>query len=166
MLEAGEKMAVYAFKGYWKDVGTVDSLWEAHMDLLDGSDLNLYDNNWKIYSRSPVMPPHMVEAGAEIKGSMVTEGCTVGGKVERSVLFAGVTVEKGAEIKESIVMPGATVKAGAKVYKTIIGENAVVGKDAKVGLDGGKVTLVGPEAIVADEAEIKAGAIAGKEAAK
>lgn len=166
MLEAGEKMAVYAFEGYWKDVGTVDSLWEAHMDLLDGSDLDLYDNSWKIYSRSPVMPPHMVEPGAEIKGSMVTEGCEVGGKVERSVLFAGVTVEKGAEIKESIIMPGATVKAGAKVYKTIIGEKAVIGENAKVGCPEGKVTLVGPEAVVADEAEIEDGAIFGKEAVK
>ena len=166
MLEAGEKMAVYAFEGYWKDVGSVDSLWEAHMDHLDGSDLDLYDNSWKIYSRSPVMPPHMVEEGAEIKDSMVTEGCTVGGKVERSVLFAGVTIEKGAELKESIVMPGATVKAGAKIYKTIIGENAVIGENAKVGCPDGKVTLIGPEAAVADEAEIEAGAIYGKEAVK
>ena len=166
MLEAGEKMAVYAFEGYWKDVGTVDSLWEAHMDLIDGSDLDLYDNSWKIYSRSPVMPPHMVEAGAEIKGSMVTEGCTVGGKVERSVLFAGVTVEKGAEVKESIVMPGATVKAGARLYKTIVGENAVIGEKAIVGTDEGKVTLIGPEAVVADEATVEAGAIVGKEEAK
>ena len=112
------------------------------------------------------MPPHMVEAGAEIKGSMVTEGCTVGGKVERSVLFAGVTVEKGAEVKESIIMPGATVKAGAKVYKTIIGENAVIGENAKVGADEAKVTLIGPEAVVADEATVEPGAIFGKEAVK
>ena len=166
MLEAGEKMAVYAFEGYWKDVGTVDSLWEAHMDLLDGSDLDLYDNDWKIYSRSPVMPPHMVEEGAEIKGSMVTEGCTVGGKVERSVLFAGVTVEKGAEIKESVIMPGSIVKAGAKLYKTIVGEKAVIGENAVIGADGGKVTLIGPEAVVADEVAIEPGAIFGKEAAK
>ena len=161
-------MAVYAFEGYWKDVGTVDSLWEAHMDLLDGSDLDLYDKNWKIYSRSPVMPPHMVEPGAEIKGSMVTEGCEVGGKVERSVLFAGVTVEKDAEVKESIVMPGAVIKSGAKVYKTIVGEKAVIGENAKVGCScaEAKITLVGPEAAVADEATVEPGAIFGKEAAK
>ncbi|MBQ7937940.1 MAG: glucose-1-phosphate adenylyltransferase [Oscillospiraceae bacterium] len=168
MLEASEKMAVYSFEGYWKDVGTVDSLWEAHMDLLDASDLDLYDKNWKIYSRSPVMPPHMVEEGAEISGSMVTEGCTVGGKVERSVLFAGVTVEKGAEIKESIIMPGAVIKAGAKISRTIVGEKAVIGENAKVGCScaDAKITLVGPEAKVENKAEIEPGAIFGKEAVK
>ena len=114
------------------------------------------------------MPPHMVAAGAEIKDSMVTEGCEVGGKVERSVLFAGVTVETGAEVKESIVMPGAVIKSGAKVYKTIVGEKAVVGKNAKTGCDcaEAKITLVGPEAVVEDEATIEPGAIFGKEAAK
>ena len=168
MLAAGEKMSVYAFEGYWKDVGTVDSLWEAHMDLLDGSDLNLYDKDWKIYSRSPVMPPHMVEEGAEIKGSMVTEGCTIGGKIERSVIFAGVTVEKNAEVKESIVMPGAVIKSGAKVYKTIVGEKAVIGENAITGSEasGAKITLVGPEAEVAGGKTVEAGAIFGKEAAK
>lgn len=168
MLAAGEKMSVYAFEGYWKDVGTVDSLWEAHMDLLDGSDLNLYDKDWKIYSRSPVMPPHMVEEGAEIKGSMVTEGCTIGGKIERSVIFAGVTVEKNAEVKESIVMPGAVIKSGAKVYKTIVGEKAVIGENALIGSEAfeAKITLVGPEAEVAGGKTVEAGAIFGKEAAK
>ena len=168
MLAAGEKMSVYAFEGYWKDVGTVDSLWEAHMDLLDGSDLDLCDKDWKIYSRNPVMPPHMVEAGAEIKGSMVTEGCTVAGKVERSVLFAGVTVEKDAEIKESIIMPGAVIKSGAKVYKTIVGEKAVIGENAKTGCccAEAKVTLIGPDAVVESEATVEPGAIFGKEAVK
>ena len=97
---------------------------------------------------------------------MVTEGCTVGGKIERSVLFAGVTVEKDAEVIESIVMPGAVIKAGAKIYKTIVGENAVIGENAKVGCPGGKVTLVGPEMEVADGAAVEDGAIAGKEAIK
>ena len=168
MLEAGEKMSVYAFEGYWKDVGTVDSLWEAHMDLLDGSDLNLYEKDWRIYSRNPVMPPHMVEEGAKIEDSMVTEGCTVGGEIEKSVLFAGVTVEKGAEVKESIIMPGAVVKSGAKVSRAIIGEKAVIEAEAKVGCscENAKITLIGPEAVVAEKAEIEPGAIVGKEAAK
>ncbi|MBR2041671.1 MAG: glucose-1-phosphate adenylyltransferase [Oscillospiraceae bacterium] len=168
MLEAGEKMSVYAFEGYWKDVGTVDSLWEAHMDLLDGSDLNLYEKDWRIYSRNPVMPPHMVEEGAKIEDSMITEGCTVGGEIEKSVLFAGVTVEKGAEVKESIIMPGAVVKSGAKVSRAIIGEKAVIEAEAKVGCscENAKITLIGPEAVVAEKAEIEPGAIVGKEAAK
>ena len=168
MLEAGEKMAVYGFEGYWKDVGTVDSLWEAHMDLLEASDLNLYDKNWKIYSRSPVMPPHMVEEGAEITGSMVTEGCVVGGKIKKSVLFAGVTVEKGAEVNASIIMPGAVIKSGAKVCRAIIGEKAVIEAGAKIGSEdeNAKITLVGPEAKAEAGKEIEAGTIFGKEAAK
>ncbi len=166
MLEAGEKMAVYAFEGYWKDVGTVDSLWEAHMDLLEAQDLNLSDKSWKIYSRNPVMPPHMVEEGAEISDSLVTEGCDVGGKVEKSVLFAGVTLEKGAEIKESVVMPGAVIRSGAKIYRSIIGEKAVI-EAAEIGEDGsGKTTLVGPEAVVKSGEKLPAGAIYGKESAK
>ena len=164
MLAAGEKMAVYSFEGYWKDVGTVDSLWEAHMDLLEASDLNLYDKNWKIYSRSPVMPPHMVEAGAEIKSSMVTEGCTVGGKVEKSVLFAGVEVEAGAEVIESIVMPGAVIESGAKVIRAIVGEKAVIKAGAAVGEPGGKIALIGPGAAVEANTSQPAGAIFGKEA--
>ncbi|MBQ3237090.1 MAG: glucose-1-phosphate adenylyltransferase [Oscillospiraceae bacterium] len=168
MLEAGEKMAVYGFEGYWKDVGTVDSLWEAHMDLLEASDLNLYDKNWKIYSRSPVMPPHMVEEGAEITGSMVTEGCVVGGKIKKSVLFAGVTVEKDAEVNASIIMPGAVIKSGAKVCRAIIGEKAVIEVGAKIGSEdeNAKITLVGPEAKAEAGKEIEAGTIFGKEAAK
>ena len=168
MLEAGEKMAVYGFEGYWKDVGTVDSLWEAHMDLLEASDLNLYDKNWKIYSRSPVMPPHMVEEGAEITGSMVTEGCVVGGKIKKSVLFAGVTVEKDAEVNASIIMPGAVIKSGAKVCRAIIGEKAVIEAGAKIGSEdeNAKITLVGPEAKAEAGKEIEAGTIFGKEAAK
>ena len=168
MLEAGEKMSVYAFEGYWKDVGTVDSLWEAHMDLLDGSDLNLYEKDWRIYSRNPVMPPHMVEEGAKIEDSMVTEGCTVAGEIERSVLFAGVTIEKDAEIKESIIMPGAVIKEGAKGFRAIIGEKAVVEANATVGCKDkeAKITLIGPEAKVAEGETVEPGAIVGKEAAK
>ena len=166
MLAAGEKMAVYAFEGYWKDVGTVDSLWEAHMDLLDGSDLNLYDKEWKIYSRSPVMPPHMVEDGAEITGSMVTEGCTIGGKVERSVLFAGVEVEEGAEVIESIIMPGAVIEKGAKIIRSIIGENAVIKAGAVIGEKDGKIALIGPGAVVEENSVQPAGVIYGKEEEK
>ncbi len=168
MLAAGEKMAVYAFEGYWKDVGTVDSLWEAHMDLLDGNALDLHSKDWKIYSRSPVMPPHMVEKGAEIENSMITEGCCIGGKVKRSVIFAGVSVGKGAEVKESIIMPGAKIKPGAKIYRTIVGEKAVIGENAKIGSDdeNAKITLIGPETKTDPETEIEAGVIFGKESAK
>lgn len=134
MLSDSQKMVAYPFEGYWKDVGTIDSLWEANMDLLDPKvPLDLYDDSWKIYARTPVLPPHYVRDGAEVENSMVTEGCDISGKVDFSVLFSGVTVEAGAVVRDSIVMPGSVIKKGAVVEYSIIAENCVVGEDAKVG---------------------------------
>ena len=134
MLNDNQKMVAYLFEGYWKDVGTIDSLWEANMDLLDPKvPLDLYDDSWKIYSRTPVMPPHYVSNEAEIQNSMITEGCTIDGKVDFSVLFYGVVVEEGAIVRDSIVMPGSVIKKGAVVEYSIIAENSVIGEGAKVG---------------------------------
>ncbi len=130
----GERMFAYQFDGYWKDVGTINSLWDANLDLLNPKvDLNLENDGWKIYSRSPAAPPHYIGASAEIESSMITEGCDVGGKVDFSVLFANVTVEEGAEVKYSIVMPGTVVKKGAVVQYSIVAENAVIEEGAVVG---------------------------------
>lgn len=167
MLKAGERLAAYRFEGYWKDVGTVESLWEANMDLLDEhSALDLYDQSWKIYSKSPVMPPHMVEKGAVIKDSMVTEGCDVAGTVLKSVLFAGVLAEKGSVIEDSIVMPGAVIKPGARICRAVIGEGAIIGENASVGEHGGKIALIGPFAKVSENAAVPGGAVFGKEEEK
>ncbi len=134
MLANHEKMYAYAFDGYWKDVGTIDSLWEANMDLLAPSDpLALYDPAWKIYSRNPCQPPHFVAETAHVENSLITEGCRVAGEIDFSVLFAGVTVEEGAVVKDSIIMPGSVVKKGALVQYAIIAENTVIGENAKVG---------------------------------
>ena len=134
MLANHEKMYAYAFDGYWKDVGTIDSLWEANMDLLAPSDpLALYDPAWKIYSRNPCQPPHFVADTAHVENSLITEGCKVAGEIDFSVLFAGVTVEEGAVVKDSIIMPGSVVKSGALVQYAIIAENTVIGENAKVG---------------------------------
>lgn len=134
MLNAGEKMFAYRFEGYWKDVGTIDSLWEANMDLLAPSDpLALYDPGWKIYSRNPCQPPHFLADTAHVENSLITEGCRVGGEIDFSVLFAGVTVEEGAVVRDSIIMPGSVVKKGALVQYAIIAENTVIGENAKVG---------------------------------
>ncbi len=134
MLANHEKMYAYAFEGYWKDVGTIDSLWEANMDLLAPSDpLALYDPAWKIYSRNPCQPPHFVADTAHVENSLITEGCKVAGEIDFSVLFAGVTVEEGAVVKDSIIMPGSVVKSGALVQYAIIAENTVIGENAKVG---------------------------------
>ena len=134
MLQNGERMYAYAFQGYWKDVGTIDSLWEANMDLLDPNvPLDLYDDAWKIYARNPVMPPQYVAEGAVTQNSMISEGCIVEGDVDLSILFAGVTVEKGAVVHDSIIMPGSVIKAGAVVEYSIVAENVVVGENAQVG---------------------------------
>lgn len=134
MHAAGEKMYAYLFDGYWKDVGTIDSLWEANLDLLNPKvDLDLSDNSWKIYSRTPTTPPQYIASTADVQNSMVSEGSRVFGEVDYSILFHDVTVEEGAKVRYSIVMPGAVIKKGADVEYAIIAEDAVIGENAKVG---------------------------------
>ena len=136
MLGAGELMKVYRFGDYWKDVGTVDSLWEANLDLLNPKiDLNLADINWRIYSRTTGMPPQYLSEDAEVENSLITDGCEVEGKLDYSILFENVTVEKGASVEYSLVMPGAVIKKGAKVKYSIIAENTVIGEDAEIGTE-------------------------------
>ena len=134
MHENGERMFAYQFDGYWKDVGTINSLWDANLDLLNPKvDLNLDDDSWKIYSRSPVAPPHFIGDNAKVVNSMITEGCEIKGDIDFSVLFANVTVEEGAEVRYSIVMPGTVIKKGAVVQYSIVAENAVIEEGAVVG---------------------------------
>ena len=134
MHSAGERMFAYKFDGYWKDVGTIESLWEANLDLLNPKvDLDLSDNKWKIYSRSPIAPPHFISESAKVENSMISEGCEINGEVDYSVLFSNVTVEEGATVRYSIVMPGTVVKAGALVEYSIVAENATVEANAHVG---------------------------------
>ena len=152
MLGDGCKMMAYGFEGYWKDVGTIESLWEANMDLLkQPAAFNLYDNKWRIYARNPIMPPHFVAESAEVSDSMVTEGCEVYGTVRHSVLFAGVQVEKGATVIDSVIMPGTVVKAGAVVYRAIVGENTVISENCTVGNPDepeGAIALVGQNTVL------------------
>ena len=134
MLEGGERMFAYRFEGYWKDVGTIDSLWEANLDLLNPHvPLDLSDPTWKIYSRTPGMPPHYLAPTAQVQNSILAEGCSVSGKVEYSVIFSGVTIEEGAEIVDSILMPGTVVRKGARVQYAILAENTEIGANARVG---------------------------------
>ena len=177
MLNAGEKLMAYRFAGYWKDVGTIDSLWDANMDLLAGSSsgLDMYDESWPIYARTPIRPPHVTGPDAVISHSMVTGGGQVDGTVANSVLFNSVTVEKGADIQYSILMPGATVKEGAKVYYSIVAENATVEAGAVVGSapDGGESwgiavvaggVTVGERAVVPPKAMIREDVKGGEQA--
>lgn len=134
MLEAGERMFAYQFEGYWKDVGTIDSLWEANMDLIDPkTKLDLSGETEKIYSRNPSMPPQYIGENAKIQNSLVSDGCDVDGTIEFSVLFPGVSIGTGATVTASILMPGAVVEDGAVVEYAIVSENAVIKRNAHVG---------------------------------
>ena len=134
MLGDNQKMIAYQFDGYWKDVGTISSLWEANMDILHGnSGLNLGDDKWKIYCRNTAEPPHYVSDTATISESLATEGAMIYGTVKNSVLFGSVTIGKGAYVEGAIIMPNAVIEEGADVRYSIVGWNAVVGKNAKVG---------------------------------
>ena len=134
MLADGQRMFAYPFKGYWKDVGTIDSLWEANLDIINPNvDLDLSDKSWRIYSRTPDAPPHYIGENATVENSSISEGCDIDGLVDYSVVSSDVTVEEGAEVRFSVIMPGAVIKKGAKVYYSIIAENAVIEEDAQVG---------------------------------
>lgn len=134
MLNDKQKMVVYRFNDYWKDVGTIDSLWEANLDLLDPKiKLDLSDPKWKIYSRTPNAPPQYIAETAKVQNSLITDGCEIFGTVDFSILFDNVIVEEGAIVKDSLVMPGAVIKKGASVQYAIIAENVVVDEGASVG---------------------------------
>ena len=165
MHTAGEVMVAFPFDGYWKDVGTIDSLWEANLDLLNPvANIDLSDKSWKIFSNNPVTPPQYVAPTAEIQNSLITGGSHVEGEVDYSVLFSNVVVEEGAEVKYSIVMPGAKIEKGAKVQYAMIAENAVVKSGAVVGEDpqayddraNWGVAVVGPNLTVGENAKVKA----------
>lgn len=163
MLNAGELLRVYRFNDYWKDVGTVNSLWEANLDLLNPKiDLNLADQNWRIYSRTTGMPPQYISESADVENSLITDGCEVYGRIDYSVLFENVTVEEGADVEYSLVMPGAVIKKGAKVKYSIIAENAVIGEDAAIGedpavygSDNWGITVIGDKIKIGKKAIIK-----------
>ncbi len=165
MLEGGEPMYAYPFEGYWKDVGTIESLWEANMDLLNPAvPLELYDDDWRISTRSPVLPPHYVAEGAQVQNSMLTEGSHIAGQVDFSIIFAGVTIEEGAVVRDSILMPGCVVKAGARVEYAIIAEDVCIGKNAVVGSrpentddkENWGITVIGDGVCIADDTVVPA----------
>ena len=164
MLNAGEKLWPYRFDGYWRDVGTITSLWDANMDMLSTTLINLYDPTWPISSRSPICPPHFTGENAQIVHSIVTEGCEIDGTVENSVLSSGVKVGTGANVIYSVLMPGAVVEDGATVEYAIVGENTVVHKNAHVGAppdgtDAWGVATCGPNIEIREGAQVPAGAM-------
>ncbi|MBQ2676372.1 MAG: glucose-1-phosphate adenylyltransferase [Clostridia bacterium] len=170
MLNDNKRMFAYPFEGYWKDVGTIDSLWEANMDLLNPkTTLELDDPEWKIYARTRALPPHFVADTANIQNSLISEGCTVEGDVLDSVLFSGAKVESGAAVRDSVIMPGAVIKSGAVVQYAIVAENAVIEEDAVIGArpedcddkDSWGVATIGPDITIAKGDKIPPKAMLG-----
>lgn len=151
MLKDGMNMFTYPFKGYWKDVGTIESLWEANMDLLDDRPaLDLTDPEWRIYSVSPNRPAQYIAPSSRVISSIVTEGCMIEGEVNRSVVFYGVHTGPNSLIHESVVMPNAKIGAGVKLYRTIVGDGAVIADGVTIGHpDHGAVTVVGSDEFIA-----------------
>ena len=134
MLANGDKLYAYKFKGYWKDVGTIDSLWEANMDLLDkNNELDLSDRTWKIYTEDVTSLPQYIGTDAKIRRAFITQGCIIEGEVRNSVLFTGAKVGPGAKIIDSVLMPGAVVEEGAVVTRALVADNVKIGKEAVVG---------------------------------
>ena len=150
MLESGIKLSAYPFRGYWKDVGTIESLWEANMDLLEEQPpLDLHDKNWRIYSVNPNRPAQYVSEDAEVTSSLITEGCFVEGKVHRSVLFNGVQAAKDTIIRESVIMPGVQIGEGVQIYRAIIGEGAIIADGVTIGKpEGETITVVASDEYV------------------
>ena len=132
-LESGERVYTYNFNGYWKDVGTIESLWEANMEYIgEDNDLHSRDRSWKIYSKNLIAPPNFITEEAHVKDSLVVDGCFVSGKVEHSILSTNVQVKEGAQIKDSFIMSGAVIGEGAKITRAIVGEGTKIGEDVEI----------------------------------
>ena len=167
MLGCGEKMMAYKFDGYWKDVGTIESLYEANMDLLgEVPKFDVADTSWKIQSRSPLAPPHYVGSDAKVTGSIIMSGCEIYGNVENSVLASSVIVKKGASVKNSIIMADTVIGENAQIDYSIIDENTEIGSNVKVGAakDKGKgITVLGRNIKIGNGAVIEGGAMIDKD---
>lgn len=171
MLRDQQRLYAYEFEGYWKDVGTLDSLWEANMDLLSPSvPLDLYDPSWKIYSRNNNMPPQYVGNNTNVENSMISEGSVIDGTVDFSIVFPGVTIEAGATVNYSIIMPGTVIKSGAVVEYAIVGGDSVIENGAKIGTspenienrDDWGIAVVGHNVVVSENKTVEPKQIIGE----
>lgn len=167
MLSKNERLYAYDFDGYWKDIGTIDSLWKSNMDLLDPKiDLNLKDNNWKIYSRLYNFSPHYITDEAKVNNSVISNGCHVYGEIKNSILFPGVYVAEGAKIDHSVIMPETIVKEDAIINYSVISQKVKIGKGAKIGEESflndknnPQITVIGDDVTIGDKVKIKAGSM-------
>ena len=161
MLNAGEKMYSYRFEGYWKDVGTIASLWEANMDLLgDNPEFDIGDKTWKIHSRNPLAPPEHIGKNGVVRNAMIALGCEIDGTVENSILGSNVIVEKGAVVKDAVVLANSIIKANATVSYSIIDENVTIGQNAQIGVEkspSAEIVVLGRGISVADNVCVTSG---------
>ncbi len=173
MLADKNRLLAYKFDGYWKDVGTIKSLWEANMNLLSENPGYMLDDDWKIYSRNPAMPPHYLSPDARVKNCYITAGCEIEGDVENSIIFEGVKIEKGATVRDSVLFPCSVVKKNSTVNKAMIGTNAYIAENANIGSDkedavrdfcdsnicSDGITLIGPDIVVQEGVSIAMGSM-------
>ena len=151
MLNEGKQMFAYSFEGYWKDVGTVRSYWEANMDLLDKENtLGLHDRSWRIYTRNLNLPPQYVAKGSKVTNSLLNEGCVVHGDVENSILSCGVVVEKGAKVSNSVILTNTIIRENAQVNKAVVLDNIIIDEDKEIGLEDEGIYLVDADGIMVE----------------
>ena len=159
MLEDGRKMYAYSFDGYWRDVGTIDSLWEANMELLDENpQIDLNDDKMRIYTRNFSLPPHFVAPGASVKNSILADGCVIEGEVENCVIHSGVKIGKGSVVKNSVIMKDTVVRTDCQIDKALIDEEVVIEQGCKVG-EGNNVTVIGYHCVALENATVEDGAM-------
>jgi glucose-1-phosphate adenylyltransferase len=161
MLNAGERMFAYSFRGYWRDVGTIESLWQANMDLLD-EDVDKDMKDWKVYSRTTGKPPHYIGATGSMKNSIISEGCEIYGSVEHSIIFPGVKIHGGAYVKDSIIMANSVIGENTTVQYSIIDENAEIGSNTRIGEEKTEttgITVIAKDIRIGDGVVVAAGAM-------
>ena len=159
MLEDGRKMYAYSFDGYWRDVGTIDSLWEANMELLDENpQIDLNDDKMRIYTRNFSLPPHYIAPGASVKNSILADGCVIEGEVENCVIHSGVKIGKGSVVKNSVIMKDTVVRTDCQIDKALIDEEVVIEQGCKVG-EGNNVTVIGYHCVALENATVEDGAM-------
>lgn len=150
-LDSGENVFAYRFNGYWKDVGTIDSLWEANMEFIHlDNELDISDRSWRIYSKNWITPPHFLTESADVKDSLVNDGCYVAGKVSHSILSSEVQVKEGSVIEESFIMPGAMIGKNVTIKRAIVGEHAIIGDNAEI-IGDKEIAVIGNEEVIGEK---------------